>query len=89
MARDEEESHARNRPACRGCPRITASAFSTCIAVPIDGFAVTQGEPVIGGLHGEQARHALCDWCKSRLFTRIEPDMGFLNIHATMLDDSN
>lgn len=71
-----------------GCRRMTGSAFSTSIAVPTPGFEVTQGAPVIGGLHGEQARHHHCDWCKSWLFTRIEPDMGFVNVRATMLDDA-
>ncbi|WP_336972843.1 hypothetical protein [Sphingobium aromaticiconvertens] len=31
---------------------------------PVDGFAVTQDEPVIGGLHGE-IRHHFCPHCKS------------------------
>lgn len=73
---------------CTGCQRMTASAFSTSIAVPNDGFSVTQGEPVIGGLHGDDSRHHHCDWCKSWLFTRIVPDMGFVNVRATMLDDA-
>lgn len=38
---------------CRGCQRMSASAFSLSAAIPLEGFAVTQGEPVIGGLHGE------------------------------------
>ena len=74
---------------CTGCQRMTASAFSTSIAVPTPSFAVTQGEAVIGGLHGDQARHHHCDWCKSWLFTRIEPDMGFVNVRASMLDDAS
>jgi hypothetical protein len=55
--------------------------------VPTAGFALTQGETVIGGLHLDQARHHHCDWCKSWMFTRIEPDLGFVNVRATMLDD--
>jgi hypothetical protein len=38
-------------------------------------------------MHGEQARHHHCDWCKSWVFTRIEPSMGFVNVRATLLDD--
>jgi hypothetical protein len=71
---------------CTGCQRMSGSAFSTSIAVPTPGFAVTQGTPVIGGLHGAQVRHHHCDRCKSWLFTRIEPDMGFVNVRATALD---
>ena len=74
---------------CTGCQRMSASAFSTSIAVPSDSFSVTAGEPVIGGLHGDQARHHHCDWCKSWVFTRIEPEMGFTNVRATMLDDTS
>ncbi len=72
---------------CAGCQRMTASAFSLSTAVPSDGFEILQGDVVIGGLHNPAQRHYFCDWCKSWMFTRIEPDMGFVNIRATMLDD--
>lgn len=74
---------------CTGCQHMTGSAFSTSIAVPSQGFEVTAGDPVIGGLHGEQSQHRHCDWCKSWVFTRIVPDMGFVNVRATMLDDAS
>lgn len=73
---------------CTGCQRMTASAFSLSVGVPSAAFHVTRGEPVIGGLHGDALRHHHCDWCKSWLFTRIEPDPGFVNVRATMLDDA-
>ena len=44
---------------CTGCQRMSASAFSLSVAVPAEGFAVTAGEPVIGGLHGT-TRHFFC-----------------------------
>ncbi len=72
---------------CTGCQHMSASAFSTSIAVPSDGFEILSGEPVIGGLHGEMARHHHCDWCKSWVFTRIVPEPGFTNVRATLLDD--
>jgi hypothetical protein len=72
---------------CTGCQRMTASAYSLTLAVPTPDFAVTEGEPVIGGLHGTQSRHHHCAWCKSWLFTRIDPDMGFVNVRASMLDE--
>lgn len=68
---------------------MTGSAFSTSIAVPTRSFQVTEGEPVIGGLHGEKSRHHHCEWCKSWVFTRIESDLGFVNVRATMLDNAN
>jgi hypothetical protein len=80
---------------CRGCQRMSASAFSLSIAIPSDGFEILAGEAVLGGLHGEggddpegnRARHQHCDWCKAWVFTRIVPEIGFLNVRATMLDD--
>ena len=74
---------------CTGCQKMSASAFSLSIAVPSDAFEVLQGEPVIGGLHGDQSRHNHCDWCKSWVFTRINPEPGFVNVRATMLDDTS
>lgn len=71
---------------CTGCQRMTASAYSLSAAIPADGFAVTQGEPVIGGLHGA-TRHHFCSRCLSWLFTRPEGIDFFVNIRPTMLDD--
>ncbi|MBL9107307.1 MAG: GFA family protein [Myxococcales bacterium] len=73
---------------CTGCQRMTASAFSLSVGVPSEGFAVTQGEPVIGGIHGE-ARHHHCPRCKSWLFTRMPGLDWFVNVRATMLDDAS
>jgi hypothetical protein len=72
---------------CLGCQTMSASAFSLSIALPKDGFEVTQGDPVIGGLHGEPAHHFHCDWCKSWLFTRIEIGEGFVNLRPSTLDE--
>jgi hypothetical protein len=71
---------------CTGCQRMTASAFPLSIAVPSEGFAVTRGEPVLGGLHGE-ARHHHCPHCKSWMFTKADAYPWFVNVRATMLDD--
>lgn len=72
---------------CTGCQKMSASAYSLSMAIPTAGFELIAGETVIGGLHGDQGRHHHCDWCKSWMFTRIEPDMGFVNVRPTMLDD--
>lgn len=71
---------------CRGCQRMTGGPFSLSVAMPSDGFAVTAGEPVIGGLHGA-IRHFFCSYCMSWLFTRPEGFDWFVNVRATMLDD--
>jgi hypothetical protein len=71
---------------CTGCQRMTASAYSLSLAVPSEGFEVTSGEPVIGGLHGA-SRHFFCPHCKSWMFTRPEGLDEIVNLRATMLDD--
>ena len=72
---------------CSGCQRMSASAFSVTLSIPSEGFAVTQGEPVIGGLGGPEVRHHHCDRCKSWVYTRVEGLDFFVNLRATMLDD--
>jgi hypothetical protein len=73
---------------CRGCQRMSASAYSLSAAIPAPGFAVTQGEPVIGGLHGP-SRHYFCPHCKSWMFTRPEGIEDFVNVRPTLLEDAS
>jgi hypothetical protein len=70
---------------CKGCQRMTASAFSLSLAIPADGFAVT-GDPVIGGMHGA-TRHYFCPRCMSWMFTRPEGMDAFVNLRPSMLDN--
>ncbi len=72
---------------CTGCQKMSASAFSLSAAIPSEGFEVTQGEPVIGGLHGDDAHHYHCPHCKSWMFTRPVGMDWFVNLRPTMLDD--
>jgi len=71
---------------CTGCQRMSSSAFSLSVAIPAQGFAVIQGEPVIGGLHGP-TRHYFCPHCMSWMFTEPEGMDWFVNVRSTMLDD--
>lgn len=73
---------------CRGCQKMTASAFSLSVAVPADGFRLITGDPVIGGLHGA-SRHYFCPSCMSWLFTRPEGIEAFVNVRSTLLDERN
>lgn len=73
---------------CTGCQRMTASAFSLSAAIPSEGFEVTMGAPVIGGLHGAD-RHYFCPRCMSWMFTRPEGLDGFVNLRPTLLDDAS
>lgn len=72
---------------CTGCRRMSGGGVSTPITVPTPGLAVTDGRPAIRGLHGAQVRHHHRDPCKGRVFTRIAPDRGFVNVRATMPDE--
>jgi hypothetical protein len=72
---------------CRGCQKMSASAYSLTAIVPADGFAVTKGEPVIGGVHGADTHHFFCGHCMTWMFTRPE-GMPFVNVRPTMLDDT-
>lgn len=72
---------------CKGCQRMTSSAFSLSVAVPNGGFAVTQGEAVIGGLHGP-LKHYFCAYCMSWMFTRPPGMDWFVNVRASLLDDA-
>jgi len=73
---------------CTGCQKMSASAFSLSALIPASGFAVTQGGPVVGGLHGAD-RHYFCPHCMSWLFTRPQGIDEFINLRATMLDDAS
>src|SRR5688572_28276430 len=53
---------------CIGCQRMTRGAFSLAVVVSDEAFEVTEGEPVIGGLHGE-VPHYFCPHCMSWMFT--------------------
>lgn len=44
---------------CKGCQRMSASAFSLSAAIPSAGFEIARGGPVVGGLHGP-TRHFFC-----------------------------
>lgn len=69
---------------CTGCQKMSSSAFSLSAAIPTQGFAVTEGEPVIGGLHGA-AKHYFCPYCMSWMFTRPDGVDFFVNVRPTML----
>ena len=72
---------------CTGCQRMTAGPYSLSLAVPSEGFRVTQGKPVLGGLHGE-THHFHCGHCMSWMFTRPPGFTWLVNVRAPMLDDT-
>lgn len=72
---------------CSGCQTMSASAYSLTVTVPADGFEVTKGEPVLGGLKGPVSHHHHCPDCLSWMFTRAEGFDWFVNVRPSMLDD--
>jgi hypothetical protein len=72
---------------CRGCQRMSASAFSLTAMVPAEAFKVLEGDPVKGGMHGPDLDHYFCAHCMSWVFTRIVGLDAFFNVRPTMFDD--
>jgi len=72
---------------CRGCQRMTASAFSLALAIPAEGFELTAGEPVLGGLHGPTQQY-FCPHCLSWLFTRTARLEGMVMLRTPLLEDA-
>jgi hypothetical protein len=73
---------------CKGCQRMSASAFSLTSLYPDERFEMLQGNTVLGGLKGE-TRHHFCAACMTWMFTRAEALGPFVNIRSTMLDDAS
>ena len=71
---------------CRGCQRLSASAYSLTEMIPADSFRLVEGEPVIGALHGP-SRYLYCPRCLNWLFTRPAGFDPFIMVRAMMLDE--
>ncbi|SNS29019.1 GFA family protein [Tropicimonas sediminicola] len=74
---------------CKGCQRMSGSAYSLTAMIPAQGFRVVAGEPVRGGIRGPQLDHYCCPECMSWVFTRITGGDAFVNVRPTMFDDAN
>jgi hypothetical protein len=72
---------------CTGCQSMSSSAYSLTAIFPADGFRVTEGTPVIGGLHGPDLHHHFCPYCMTWMFTRVAGFDSFVNVRPTMLED--
>lgn len=71
---------------------MTASAFSLSIAVRSDRFEITRGKEVVvrgGEQENDDQQHRHCSFCKSWLYTEVPPQLGFINVRTTMLDDAS
>ncbi|MEO0881526.1 MAG: GFA family protein [Pseudomonadota bacterium] len=72
---------------CKPCQKLSSSAYSMALIVPSSGFAVTEGVPVLGGLHGQHKQY-YCGHCKGWLFTRPAQTDTIVNVRATILDNA-
>ncbi len=72
---------------CRGCQRMSASAYSLTAMFPSEAFRVSAGTPVRGGIKGAQLEHNFCPDCMTWMFTRIVGMDDFVNVRPTMFDD--
>lgn len=66
---------------------MSSSAFSLTPTAPASGIRITEGAPVIGGLHGPVAHHFFCARCMTWVFTRADGMDRFVNLRPTMLDE--
>ena len=71
---------------CRGCQRLTASAFGLAALYPVGSLDIIDGQPVIGALHGAD-RQFFCPYCMSWLYT-FPDGLDFIAVRATMLDNA-
>jgi len=65
---------------------MTSSDYSLSVAVSREGFKLTRGTPVIGGLHGA-IRHYFCAHCMTWMYTR-PPGLNFVNVRSPLLDSA-
>ncbi|OBY27175.1 aldehyde-activating protein [Leisingera sp. JC1] len=72
---------------CRGCQKMSSSAFSLTAMFPAEAFRVVQGDPVIGGAKDAELAHYCCPECQTWMFTRITGVEGFVNVRPTMFED--
>ncbi|MGB0659702.1 MAG: GFA family protein [Mangrovicoccus sp.] len=73
---------------CKGCQKMTASAFSLSALVPDAAVDFDGPEPVLGGAMNPDQRHYFCPNCMSWLYTRINGLDGFVNLRSSLLDDA-
>lgn len=52
-----------------------------------DGFEITRGEVVTGGLHGPDLDQCFCAYCMTWMFTRPAFAPHLVNVRPTMFDD--
>jgi hypothetical protein len=72
---------------CRGCQKMSSSAFSLTAIMPAPAFRVLAGEPVVGGAKGPELDHYCCPDCMTWMFTRIKGMENIVNVRTPLFDD--
>lgn len=72
---------------CKGCQRMSASAYSISAMYPAVAFTVSQGAPIVGGMKDPELQHYFCPECMSWMFTRMSIFPDGVNVRATLFDD--
>jgi hypothetical protein len=68
---------------CRGCQKLSASAYSLTALFSTDVFEVLTGQTQVGALHGS-SRYMYCSHCLNWLYTA--PDAPFVAVRSSMFD---
>lgn len=69
---------------CKGCQKLSASAFSLTAMFAADAFAVIKGEPQIGALHGDNPYY-FCPRCLNWLCTALR-GAPVVNVRPALFD---
>lgn len=69
---------------CKGCQKMSASAFSLTAMVPAQGFEVIKGKPQVGALRGA-SQYFYCPQCLNWLYT-TPAGVPFVNVRPTLFD---
>jgi len=70
---------------CKGCQKLSASAFSLTVMIPAAGFQVLGHAPQVGALHKE-TKYFFCPHCLNWLYTKPSSTDAFINVRPTMFD---
>lgn len=73
---------------CKGCQKMSSSAFSLTAVTPATAFRVSDGDPVVGGAKCDELSHFFCPDCMTWMFTRITGFDDFVNVRTPLFDDA-
>ena len=69
---------------CKGCKKLSASAFSLTVMFPAGAFQVITGEPQLGALRGETPYY-YCPRCLNWLYTAPQ-SAPIVNVRPSLFD---